>query len=534
MLNLFGHPLVVMPVGTGKSVVIARFIQRVLTSYHGQKILQITHVQELIEQNFARLVGLWPQAPAGIYSAGLDRFDLNCPITFCGIASVNGKASLFGHVDLIIIDEAHLLSPNESSMYQKFILDLIKINPKLRVIGFTATDFRIGQGLLTEGDDALFTDNCVDMSTLENFNWFIHQGYLCRLIPRKVNFEYDLTSVRTTAGEWNNGDLQKALDNYTLTRRVLNEAISLSEGRKHWLVFASGVQHTEHVAEILNELGIKADFLHSKRKAKRKEIIDAFKREEFTALVNNGMLTTGFDDPNIDLLLILRPTKSPGLWCQILGRGTRPSYHPGMPLNTAEQRLAAIAASHKPDCLVLDFTPNSRTIGPINDLAKPKARKKGDSDKPKIVKAVMKLCPVCPTWNGSNARHCIQCGYEFPINIALTEQASTLPLIAEEKPKIIETGTVTNVSYSIHQKKQNPPCLKVSYLCGLRIINQYIHFEGRGMRTLEAYTWWKARTDIPVPLETAVALQYCNALRVPRKIIIDFTYKHPEVLDYEW
>jgi len=124
-----GNPLVAMPTGTGKSVVIAMFLESIFRAYPNQRVLVLTHVKELIEQNYDKLKTVWPNAPAGINSAGLGRNDFLHPIIFAGIASVAKKAMYFGHVDLVLIDEAHLLSPNENTMYQKFLSELMKINP---------------------------------------------------------------------------------------------------------------------------------------------------------------------------------------------------------------------------------------------------------------------------------------------------------------------------------------------------------------------------------------------------------------------
>src|SRR3546814_4921930 len=161
-----------MPTGTGKSFVIARFLQSVLSQYGQQRIMVLTHVKELIQQNFEKLKQLWSFSPAGIYSAGLGQRNMAQPITFAGIASVARKWAAFGHIDLVIIDECHLMSPNDQTMYRTFIAGLLAINPYLRVIDFTATPWRMGHVQLTapyedsKGNltDPLFTDMCLDIT----------------------------------------------------------------------------------------------------------------------------------------------------------------------------------------------------------------------------------------------------------------------------------------------------------------------------------------------------------------------------------
>ena len=164
-----GNPVVAMPTGTGKSVVIANFIRRIFGYWPNQRVMMLTHVKKLISQNAEKLLSVWPVAPMGIYSAGLNSRDMIMPIVFGGVQSVAPaiKKSLeandgkpphlkhFGWRDLLIIDEAHLLSPSEDTQYQYIIAELRKINPYLKVIGFTATPYRLKQGMITEDDTAL-------------------------------------------------------------------------------------------------------------------------------------------------------------------------------------------------------------------------------------------------------------------------------------------------------------------------------------------------------------------------------------------
>ena len=151
-----GNPVLAWPTGTGKSLVPAEFIRRTMVNYPGQRFLMVTHVKELIEQNFDKLMTIWPNAPAGINSAGVGQRDFVQPIIYGGIQSMYKLGSAFGHRDLCFVDEAHLISQDDTSMYHKFLNELKKINPYLKIIGMSATPFRMGQGLITDG--GLFTD----------------------------------------------------------------------------------------------------------------------------------------------------------------------------------------------------------------------------------------------------------------------------------------------------------------------------------------------------------------------------------------
>ncbi len=350
-----GNPLIAMPTGTGKSLVIACLICAILNKHPKQRILKLTHVKELIGQNYKALLSVWPTAPAGIYSAGLDRKDAGYPITYAGIGSVHKKAHIFQRTDIIIIDEAHLLGPKEAAMYQRFIAELKRYNPYIIIVGLTATPFRLGQGMLTQGDNALFTHICYDLTGIEAFNRLIREGFLAPLVPLRTKSELDIEGLGIVKGEFKTAEME---DRYKVDKVIiaaLEEAIVQGYHRKHWLIFTTGVESCERVTYLLNnKYNIPACAVHTGNDLfpmlpkERDENIAAFKRGEFRAAVNNNVLTTGFDYPKIDLIIVLRPTNSPGLWVQMLGRGTRP-------------------CDGKENCLVLDFAANTKRLGPIND-----------------------------------------------------------------------------------------------------------------------------------------------------------------------
>ncbi|MGW8180226.1 MAG: DEAD/DEAH box helicase, partial [bacterium] len=259
-----GHPVLALPTGTGKSIIIGEFVRRALYWYPTTRILMLTHVKELIAQNVKALLNLWPTAPAGIYSAGLQRREHGYSITFAGIQSVYKKAKLFGHIDLVLIDECHLVSPRAESMYGVMLAKLTAINPALKVVGFSATPYRMKHGMLTD-DDGIFTDVAFDLTGRNAFNWLIAQGWVAPLIPRQTEEELDVSGVRMSGGEFILKDLQEHVDHAEITARALAETTRLAAGRGRWLVFASGIEHSEHVAEALRtHYRISAAAVHSK------------------------------------------------------------------------------------------------------------------------------------------------------------------------------------------------------------------------------------------------------------------------------
>ncbi len=533
-----GNPVVAMPTGTGKSVVIARFLQSVFSVYPTQRILVLTHVKELIQQNYEKLLTSWPFAPAGIYSAGLNKRDHHRAITFAGIASVAKRFAMFGHIDLVIIDEVHLVSPNDATMYQAFIAGLRSINPFVKVIGLTATPWRLGHGLITDPTEnskgelipSMFTDICFDITTLDKFNRLIAEGYLSTLVPKRTKAIFETDGLHTRGGEFIEGEMQEAFDKEHLTRAALEEAVELGADRKAWLIFASGTDHADHIGEMLNMMDIPTGVVHSKRGG-RDETIRAFKRGELRAVVNNNVLTTGFDHPGIDLILCMRATASAVLWVQMLGRGTRPLYAPGFDLNTIEGRLEAIATGGKENCLVLDYAGNTRRLGPINDPVVPKRKgQKGGT-------APVKCCDVCDTYNHASVRYCggqpyktaMGCGAEFSFEVKFKARAATEELIKQDTP-IVEVLKVDHISYSEHNKHDTPPMVRVTYYCGLSSFSEYLGFEHTNFANRIARQWWAARTSAPVPASTAEALQQINSLKPATHLRVWLNQKYPKIL----
>ncbi len=465
--NPVGNPLVAMPTATGKSVVIAGFLESVYRLYPMQKVLVLTHVKELIGQNYAKLRALWPNAPAGIYSAGLKRKDVHDRIVFAGIASIAKHAALFGRVDLVLIDEAHLVSQAEESMYITFLTALWQINPNIKIVGFTATPWRQGQGKITDG--GIFTDFCFDITSMAAFNRLIQEGYLCPLIPMPTELQLDLTGVHKLAGEFKENELQFAVDKDKITYAALSETLRVASDRKHWLIFASGVQHADNIAAMLSTFGIECAAVHSKMPgATRDKNIADFLCGNIQAIVSNGVLTTGFDSPWIDLIVMLRPTLSAVLWVQMLGRGTRP--YDGFSHGVWK-------GDPKRNTLVLDFAGNTPRLGPINDPVIP--RKKGD----KVGDAPIRICDKCGMYNHASARFCgghpepsdEGCGHAFTFQTKIRQTANTHELIKSDLP-VVEELFVDSVNYAIHNKAGKPPSLRVSYFCGLRKFVEFVHF----------------------------------------------------------
>lgn len=381
----YGNPCLVLPTGSGKSHLVAALCKDALQTWPETRILMLTHVKELIEQNAEKMRLHWPGAPMGIYSASIGKRQLGEPITFAGIQSVRSKARQLGHIDLCIIDECHLVNHKDEGGYRTLLADLKAINPALRVVGLTATPYRLGHGLITD-KPALF-DALIEPVSIEEL---IYKGHLATLRSKVTRTKLDTSGVHKRGGEYIEAELQAAVDTEENNQRVVREVIELAVDRKAWLIFCAGVQHAENVAEILIEHDIPAACVTGEtQKKERERILADFKAGRLRALTNANVLTTGFDHQDIDLIAMLRPTMSAGLYVQMAGRGMR-------------------VKSHIDHCLVLDFAGVVATHGPITAVQPPKKAGDGNGEAP------VKVCDNCGELCHLSRRECPVCGAQFP------------------------------------------------------------------------------------------------------------------------
>jgi DNA repair protein RadD len=388
-------------------------------------------------------------------------------------------------------------------MYRRFLDGLKRINPALKVIGLTATPFRLNSGMLHEGKNALFTDIAFEAPVRD----LIDAGYLSPLVSKQPATLLDVSKVGTLAGDFLQRDLSAAVDKESITREAIAEIIEHGRTRKSWLVFCSGVEHARHVAEEFGRRGIICRTIFGGTpKEERDAIIGAFKRGEIRALASMGVLTTGFNAPAVDLIALLRPTKSAGLYVQMVGRGTR-------------------LAAGKENCLVLDFAGNVRRHGPI-DLVRPKRPSGGGGDAP------AKVCPECDSIIAISATECPDCGFVFPPRpVKIAPTAATLPVLS---PKV-QWLPVDGVSYSRHDKLDGLPSLKVTYSCRLKSYSEWVCFEHQGYARQKAVDWWcKRAAGFAVPHSVDEAVAGATHLARPSEISVRPSGRYVEVSGYRF
>lgn len=444
--------IAVLPTATGKSIVIADMIRRILESKNHVRVMMLTHVKELIEQNFEKIKSIWPTCPAGIYSAGVGFKQYSHPIIYGGIQSCYRKPKIFGHIDLIIVDEAHLISEKAESMYGSFINELRKVNPDLVVIGLTATPYRLNMGLLTEGP--IFDDIYYDISTMNDFVKLIDEGFISDLVPVKTESQIDTDAIKTVGGEFQEKSLDDNVNRDELTKEIVIETIRRTSERSKGLAFCVSKSHAENMAHRFNEQNVKADFIHSGlTKTEREDRLRAYAEGRIQLLTNVGVLTTGFDAPDIDYLVVARPTQSTSLHVQIMGRGMR--VHPS-----------------KENTLVLDFAGNCLRLGPINDPVLPV--KKGEARG----EAPIRICDQCGTINHAAAKECKTCGFLFPPPKPKIENKPVqADIIRRQDVPRFKDQKVDAVIVNKHKSFKGNLTVKLTFQCGSYFYDTYYMFD---------------------------------------------------------
>lgn len=504
-----GNPALVLPTGAGKSPLMAALASEAVQQWGG-RVGIVAHVRELVEQNSAKLRAFWPEAPMGIYSAGLnrrDRFDL---ILFCQIQSVAKRAHELGKFDLLLIDEAHRVPLRSEGMYRQFIADCRKLSPSLRVIGLTATPYRLqGQAVPVCGPEHILTEIAYEARIPD----LIADGYLSPLVSKAGELP-DLSRVHLRGGEYIESELGDAMLSDGLVERTTDDLCKRAADRKAWIVFCVNVAHAKAVSDALAARGVAAGLVHGGTpKGERADLIDRFQCGDLRAMVNVNVLSEGFDAPHIDCVAMLRPTKSPGMYYQQVGRGFR-------------------MAEGKTDCLVLDYAGNMLEHGPVDAIKVRPARRKGSVAKVETSKA--KECPKCSAIVPAQTRIC-ECGHrwtgDYPSHLDCPVDA---PVLSTDRERVINTFTVDSVRYNRHEKPGKVPSMRVTYQCGLRQIREWVCVEHSGIARAKALSWWQARTGDTPPRTVEEALPLAWQLPTPVAIVVDETEKYPEILRHEF
>jgi DNA repair protein RadD len=380
--------------------------------------------------------------------------------------------------------------------------------PDMRIAGLTATPFRLDSGRLDLGDERIFDDIVYEANVRD----LIREGFLSPLISKGTATRFDLTGVARRGGEYVPAALERAVDIPEVTKAAVAEMVGLGRERRAWLAFCSGVDHATHVCDAVRSHGIRAEVVTGYTPAgERDRIVRDFKAGAIRCLTSVSVLFTGFNAPNVDLVALMRPTCSAGVFLQSVGRGFR-------------------LAPGKADCLVLDYAGLVKKFGPVDTIEVTHGYIKPDPDAEKEVRA--KECPDCKALLALNTRQCPFCDHAF----TAIDEGPKHDATADGERSILSNAppawvAVSNWRFYRHEKMGRTPTLRVEYSCGLAVHREWVCVEHPiGYARSKAADWWlKHSGALPVPTTVDDARRRSGELTPPSEILVKPAGKYFEI-----
>jgi DNA repair protein RadD len=543
LINIKTNPCVVIPTGGGKSIVIAELMRQFIQSFPSIRFCVVAHKKELIQQNHDKLKSVWPGADSGIYCSGLNKDDTGNQIIFASIQSIFNKAHLFKPFNLIIVDEAHRIPFSGEGQYRRFINDenqllkSINLNNETKVLGFTATPYRLKGGYIC-GEGNILNEVCYEVPVSK----LIKEGYLTPPVsPYTMQNQIRTDGVSISNGDFKIGELEESALSLELVTHTVDEIRRyvckkrneyLEKERKSIIIFAVSIKHANSIFCELAPFYKCGLVTGETSKSERDEIVRAFTNGELRFLINCMMYVEGFDATLIDCVVLCRPTRSKGLYIQMVGRGTR--LHPG-----------------KEDFLVLDFGGNIDRHGPIDRLNDESNKKKKKEKKEKMVLA--KFCPYCDIHQERplqiSARYCPTCDHVFiPDDRKIEREVSKSSIITvKEKPNWKD---VDDVEYNYHTGKNGTDSMKIVYKCGMFIFQEWICVAHEGFPKQKAFNFLLKNMTEENFFEIKKTIRECDndydkidktikfcqtgRLRRPIRILVDESGKYSKIINYEY
>ena len=523
------NPCVVIPTAGGKSLCIAQVAKDAVTRWSG-RVMILAHVKELVEQNAGKLKAICPELPVGVYSAGLDRRDVSQPVVVAGIQSVYNRIDEFKPFDLVMIDEVHMVPPDGEGRYRTFLEAAKKANPHVRLIGWTATPYRTQGGLICKPEN-LLNEVCYEIGVKD----LINKGFISKITAKAGMVKADTEGLHVRAGEFVSEDVEKLMGDAGLVNSACREIAELTKDRKACLIFCTSIAHCRKVADAIRRFSgeecaiVTGDTLADEREETirrlRGESVKADLFSEKPPLryaCNVSVLTTGTDIPRLDTIALLRPTNSPGLLVQMVGRGFRLSPDTG-----------------KTECLVLDYGRNIERHGPI-DMIKVKEPGQGGGG------PLAKECPKCRSMVPLSVMLCPDCGYQWPrIEAERTPHEATAAKVGILSGEVtVEKFPVQHTIYQVWEKRGAPPSspktVRVTYdVDYLTHYSEWLCPEHTGYARRKFEKWWRehAHPDCPVPrtAEEVCEHEFTGMLREVKEITVRFVsgQKYPEITGCE-
>ena len=513
--------IVDLSVAFGKTLLIAHLAKHVINK--GGQVLSMAHTQELLS-GAAETFG---KNECSIYCASLGRKEINKKMIYASPQSLVKRLNNLQKIDLLMIDEVQFLSDrNENTVYMKIVNHILKQNKKCRVLGLSGSPFRLERGktALMVGTKRLFKKIIATVYIKD----LLKLGYLTKPItPHTQTESYDFSDLKMKMGKYQDKDLNEVTKNERLTKTIIRDCVNLCKDRKKVLIFASTLQHAKEIQGYLHEFGETCGYMDGKlNKTDRAMEIKLFNCGRHKYLVNKDLLGTGYDEPEIDAVILLRPSESRSLIIQFLGRSLR--------LHESKQ-----------DALILDYAGNFDSLEDL--LSNESIKSISHRDKESSDEVIQ--CPECGCLNGENVHKCSNCGFYFISKTCEkcdTQQAISnrycinceaelidpnIPLTISASGQERFVARVINTSLSSHRK--NVICLRLDFLTDDKLNNYPNVSQFMAQSSGHLKHWIKKhykKTTDPV-MDTMMIDTYTNS--VQRILAASDRFDMPEIIEYK-
>jgi len=426
--------LLVMSCGLGKTECAFGLVEKAILAKPDIKILFAVNKVELVKQTVKRAKHCLKDVNISSFCGSLNEKNIS-QFTVASVQSLAKKKAL-PIFHLIIFDEAHRINISEGSQYQNIIERSKENNPKLKIVGLTATPFRNDGYIYGEGK--LFSK----ISYCKDIKWAIDKGWLVRPSMKFSNERFETQNLRTRLGDFDMKQLKEITANEVKASRQIADAMPKIKDRKKIIWHTTSIAHAEMIQRLLPEESV---MVHSKmKKCLREKNLQKFKSTGIRHLVFILIVSEGFDEPCIDTVILMRPTKSPVLYIQTVGRSLR--RFPG-----------------KKDALILDYGETVVNCGPLD---KPHVKEGGSRSR--VRPTDMKFCPECLEYLETKIVECPSCGHSFKQEIDYMKKLSTRAKegkLFSDKTNALEWIEVNpdRSNVSVYESKAGNTCLKFTF-----------------------------------------------------------------------
>jgi len=505
-----GNGIIVLPTGAGKSYVVSELIRIFAGDYNG-RVVVASHTKKIVQQDYDAACELWPEGKKlfGINSDGLGYRSTKKQVIFGGIQSMCKSATAIGKVNLLIVDESHKINMDDAIQYKTFINDLLKINPNMRVLGLTATEYRPGVGLIYGPSSLQIFDDLVYKA---NTKQLIKEGFLAKPITPKIaeGARINTEGLPVSSGPTKDFLEPELAERVNIKRLIDIQTAAVLAGtnpNEKIAGFAVNIEHAESMAASYRSLGeTSVAVVHSKINENGDELLDEYVDGDTRVLISVNMFVEGFDAPNIQVLDVRKPTKSPSRYVQMIGRGFR-----------------LCEAIGKISFVVFDFAGNVSEHGPVDEVS-------GDYRGEKALGN--KKCKQCGEEYHARLSRCPHCGFK-PVGGGKdwedksSEDPGSLSLISE--PKWFDVDYIHCAKPN--PKKPLPSSIVVHYYCiEKKKFTKEISFDDDGKLWLKMHLG----SDVPFDVMNFFKGGFRTKLRNPKRIFVDDAGASSLILKYEF